>query len=306
MKFAVECGRTELSRELSDKAPSLDIQNYMSLIRAAGCDRDVGRAFAVLEKLKSSGLSIDIAAYNCVLDVCVSAGDMRKARQLLTEMREISSLDIITYNTLLKGYCSSGDLKGAKALLLEMKDAGLPPNDVSYNCLVNAAVSRSGNFNEAWDIIDMMEKNGVAVDHYTISIMMKSLKKVRNSKDVSRTLALLDRVNIDVCSDEILLNTVLETCIRHREYRRLEDILAKLAKSSLRPSVHTYGSLIKASSTLKRLDDCRKFWKDMEELRGMAPNDIVLGCPSHWCAWRFSHLVNPQGYGSSKDVCDSD
>merc|ERR1719157_459626 len=79
MKFAVECGRTELSQELFDKAPVLDIHNYMSLIRAAGRDKDIDRAFSVLEKLKLSGAPVDIAAYNCVLDACVSAGDMRRA-----------------------------------------------------------------------------------------------------------------------------------------------------------------------------------------------------------------------------------
>ena len=123
----MECGRTDLSRELSEKAPSLDIQNYVSLIRAAGRDKDVERAFGVLEKLKQSGVQLDIAANNCVLDVCVSAGDMRRARQLVEEMRGISALDIITFNTLLKGYCTIRDLKGAKKLLGEMSEAGLPP-----------------------------------------------------------------------------------------------------------------------------------------------------------------------------------
>merc|ERR1719271_1484563 len=130
MKFSVECGRTELSRELFDKAPSLDIQNYMSLIRAAGRDKDIDRAFAVLEKLKGSGVSVDIAAYNCVLDACVSAGDLKRARELMTEMQSMTSLDIITYNTLLKGWCSKGDVKAAKELLAEMEKAGLSPNDV--------------------------------------------------------------------------------------------------------------------------------------------------------------------------------
>merc|ERR1719482_1646194 len=94
MKFSVECGRTALSQELSEKAPSLDIQNYMSLIRAAGRDKDVDRAFGVLDKLKSSGASVDIAAYNCVLDACVSAGDMKRARVLMSDMQTIATLDI--------------------------------------------------------------------------------------------------------------------------------------------------------------------------------------------------------------------
>ena len=75
MKSAVECGRTDLSRTLGDKMPSLDIQAYMSLIRAAGRVKDVNAALAFIRKLQASGVSLDIVAYNRVLDVCVSAGD---------------------------------------------------------------------------------------------------------------------------------------------------------------------------------------------------------------------------------------
>merc|ERR1719468_1286108 len=124
----------------------------------------------------------------------------------------------------------------------------------------------------------MMEKAGVAVDHYTISIMMKALKKVRNQKDVSQALQLLDRAGLDVCADEILLNTFLETCIRHRETRRLDSILVTFMKSGLRPSLHTYGSLIKASAALKNLDQCWALWQEMVDRRALVPNDIVLGC----------------------------
>lgn len=277
MKFSVECGRTELSRELFEKSPSLDIQNYMSLIRAAGRDKDVNRAYAVLEKLKASGVSVDIAAYNCVLDACVSSGDIKRARSLMAEMQTFATLDIITYNTLLKGYCVTCDVRGAKDLFQEMQEAGLKPNDVSYNCVINAAVS-SGNFREAWSIVEMMERNGVAVDHYTISILMKALKKAKDATNVGPTLDLLDRSGVNVCSDEILFNTVLETCIRHRQTDRLVSTIATFKASKMRPSVHTYGSLIKACSTLKRLDKCYELWHMMVDECAMEPNSIVLGC----------------------------
>merc|ERR1719221_1855627 len=192
MKFAVECGRTDLAQQLSERVPSLDIQNYMSLIRAAGRDKDVETAFAVLEKLKASGLVVDRTAYNCVLDVCVSSGDMKRARTLVDEMRASISVDIITYNVLLKGYCVKKDLHGGRNLWKEMEREGYAPNDVSFNCLINAAVS-ANSFHEAWELIDMMEAAGVAIDHYTVSIMMKSLKNQNNQNNVSRTLALLDR-----------------------------------------------------------------------------------------------------------------
>jgi pentatricopeptide repeat protein len=76
MKFAVECGKTDLAHILFDKAPELELQNCMSLIRAAGRDRNVDGAFNVLKRLKDSGVVVDIAAYNCVLNVCVTVGDL--------------------------------------------------------------------------------------------------------------------------------------------------------------------------------------------------------------------------------------
>merc|ERR1740129_627557 len=243
MEIAVKCGRTDLAQQLSERVPSLDIQNYMSLIRAAGRDKDVETAFAVLEKLKASGLVVDRAACNCVLDVCASAGDMKRARALVDEMRASISVDIITYNVLLKGYCVTNDLHGGRNLLKEMEREGYAPNDVSFNCLINAAVC-TNCFHEAWELIDMMEPSGVAIDHYTVSIMMKSLKKQNNPNTVSRTLALLDRSGLDATSDEIMLNTVLETCIKHREFQRLQAILSRYGDQSMLPSAHTYAVLI--------------------------------------------------------------
>jgi pentatricopeptide repeat protein len=277
MKFSVECGRTDLSRELFDKAPSLDIQNYMSLMRAAARDRDVDRAFAILEKLKAAGIKADKAAYNCVLDACSTAGDMDRARELMTQIKELHAVDVITYNTLLKGYCSTGDLKGARELFDEMDEAGLHPNDVSYNCLINAAVSK-GAFVEAWDMIDLMRAKGVPVDKYTLSIVMKSLKRNQDVNMVTRGLALLDETGIDVCSDEVLLNNVLETCTRHQQLDRLVALLEDFSRCKLNPTVHTYACIIKACSALKQPEKCKTFWKDMTEQRALEPNDIVFGC----------------------------
>lgn len=279
MKFAVECGRTDLSRKLSELVPTLDIHNYMSLIRACGRDKDVNRAFALLDRLKASNVvAVDVAVCNCVLDVCVTAGNLVRARELAESMRRAGSSDIITYNTLLKGHCQAGDLCSAKKLLEEMREAGQKPNDVSYNCLVNAAVNlKTGDLREAWAIVDMMEKDGISPDHYTLSIIMKALKRVRGGKDVQRALVLLDRTQVNICSDEILLNACLETCIKHHEMHRLESFVASFKKSALKASVHTYGTLIKAGSCLKDIEQCWVFWRTMEQ-RCMVPSAIVLGC----------------------------
>merc|ERR1719217_275744 len=123
-----------------------------------------------------------------------------------------------------------------------------------------------------------MERSGVAIDHFTVAIMLKGMKKVEDRKYVGRALDLLDRSGVDVCSNEVLLNMVLETCTAHRHIKRLEITIANVIKANVRLSVHTYGSLIKACNALKRLDKCELFWHMMVDEFAMEPNGIVLGC----------------------------
>jgi pentatricopeptide repeat protein len=280
MKFSASCGRTELTRELSSKVQGTDIHHHMALIRAAGQDKDVDKAFSVIEKLKASGHPLDTLVCNAVLDVCSSVGDMQRARGLVREMKDGKLLDVISYNTLLKGYCMHKDLKAARQTMVEMDKGGFPPNDISYNCLINLAAS-SGDFRAAWEIIETMERKGVHIDHYTVSTMMKALKNSRASKDIVKgVMALLDRKGIDVCCEEVLLNTAMEACIKHNEHRRLAEILAHVEKSqkTKKLAVHTYATLIRASGILKRKQKCHDLWKEMTQVQGLEPNDVALGC----------------------------
>ena len=47
-----------------------------------------------------------------------------------------------------------------------------------------------------------MQASGFKVDHYTLCIMIKTMKRVNNHKDVVLGLELLDQADIGVCSGE--------------------------------------------------------------------------------------------------------
>lgn len=280
MKFSAECGRTDLTRQLNSKVSGFNIHHHMALIRAAGHDKDVDMAFTILEKLIESGEHPDTLVYNAILDVCSSAGDMKRARRLIADMRQDGMVDHVSYNTLLKGYSLCGDSRGAKEVIAEMEKAGFAPNGISYNCLINCAAS-SGDFHAAWETIETMERKGVAIDHYTVSTMMKALKRAPTSRDaVNRVMALLDRHGIDVCSEEVLLNTALEACLKHFELKCLEHLVARIEArwATTKFAAHTYATLIRSYSLLKRVNRCRDLWKEMMEVRGLEPNNVALGC----------------------------
>jgi len=223
----------------------------------------------------------DTAIYNAVLDVCSSAGEMDRARELSHQMKKQGLMDIISFNTLLKGYCMRGDSKSATATMADLEKHGLKPNDVSYNCMINLAAS-AGDFSTAWKTIELMERRGIRIDHYSVSTLMKGLKRLPPGKGkdaVRRVLDLLDRHEINVCREEVLLNTALEACMKHGEHHRLESLLQSMQSvGGMQLSPHTYASLIKASGILKRVQHCRDLWREMTDTRGIEPTGVALGC----------------------------
>lgn len=287
LRFAVEADRTELLYKLSDSAPQLDSQTCMLLIQSAGRTKDVGRAFAVLHRMASSGLTVDTSAYNCVLDACVRAGDQKRASDLVREMRGQGTLDIVTHNIRLKGACAAGDVENAWTVFAEIEKDGLKANHISYNCMINVTAS-VGRFGEAWDLIDAMGKAGVEVDRYTVSTMMKATKRTSNPRYIRRALALLDRTGLDASADGVLLNTTIDFCVRHGEAGRLQRLVDAWERSGQQPDVRICGALIKAYAMLQDVSQCWRVWEELTEGRGMSPNDVTLGCmldalvTNHW------------------------
>merc|ERR1719491_2493187 len=278
LKFATECGNTDLMKKFSGKVDPGDVHHCMSLMRAAGSEGNLDRAFEHFEKFKATCGRPEVATFNCLIDVCVNAGDMQRARALLDDMRLVGNSDNISYNTIIKGYCAQGDTDGAKACLQEMEAAGFQPNDITFNSLINMAGS-SGKIADAWAFIREMQRRDIPLDKYTICTMLKSIRRSGASRqDTIRVLDLLDQLDIEICGDEVLMNIVLDACIRQSEHRRVEIILAAYEKSNLRPVSHTYSSLIRAYSSLNRMQRCGEIWTEMVETRGMEINNIAFGC----------------------------
>lgn len=278
VKFAVKAGRRDLSEDLFNSAPEVDVHNYMCLMRAAGRDGQVRRAIELLSRLREQapGL-VDSTVCNCALDACVMNGAAEEAERLVEEMRAAGVCNCVTYNTLIKGHLARADHAAAWRCLSDLQAAGLAPDCASFNGFLSEAVSR-GDYKRAWAVVEEMDRRGVRLDHYSVSILMKAARRATSAADASRLLKVLDWSGVSVCEDEVLLNTALDACAAHRDAGRLRRILEELKMSGVRPKVQTYGLLIRACSVLRDLRGCWAFWRQMVKERGLRPNNITLSC----------------------------
>lgn len=195
--------------------------------------------------------------------------------------RRAAGPNVATFSSLLKSCHASGDLLKAKEILKEMAAIGLKPNEQTYNTFVNLAVTK-GDFQVVWEIVEMRKQAEVPVDSYLVSILMKTLRQrdsrlPLHSAHVPRVFRFLDEADVDFCSDEVMLTTVVDACVWHKEHTRVECILEAYFTSRLVPTVPVYPSLIKASKCIKRMDLVWRLWREVVEDRELKPSVILFG-----------------------------
>merc|ERR1719454_2194623 len=273
IKAAVESGRLELARQLFRESGNPDLLNCMSLIRAAGRERDVPKALELLEELEAAPLAIDATAYNCVLEVCVASGHRDVAEGLLKRMEKKGQVDVVSYNTYLKILFSSGMRTQVDQVLKAMRARGLRPNAVTYNSLVKDAVMRQ-DLPGAWNFIAEMERDGVKPDAFTCSILMKGVKHTSCPEDVDKIINLINRAK--VTPDEVLVNCLLDACVRLRNIPRLTQVLEQFKSTGVVPSMHACAMLIKAYGHSRRLDHAWALWRGLTVDRKVSPNEEVF------------------------------
>merc|ERR1719316_2653174 len=98
--------------------------------------------------------------------------------------------------------------------------------------------------------------------------------------DVDRTLNLIQRSG--VAPDEVLVNTLLDACIRLRDVQRLTAALSTFRGSGVVPSEHAYGTVIKAYGHARALDEAWATWKEMLE-RKVTPSESTIAAMVDAC-----------------------
>ncbi|KAK9291150.1 hypothetical protein L1049_009338 [Liquidambar formosana] len=117
-------------------------------IMMKACGTDYYRAKALMDEMKTVGLSPNHISWSILMDICGGSGNAEGAIQILKTMNMAGiKADVVAYTTAIKVCVESKNLKLAFSLFSEMKTHQIQPNLVTYNTLLRAR-TRYGSLHE--------------------------------------------------------------------------------------------------------------------------------------------------------------
>lgn len=266
---ALRCERKDfVTKTVSAMA---DNNRQQAIIKSLGSERRLQDAMMVFGACPDQNSSL----YNALLDACVECKDTEAAEQIMSEAVKLGKADVVTYNTLVKAHVRTGKLKRAQNTMEVMRREGMPPNRVTFNELLDAAM---GDRPEgAWSVVEKMQACGLKPNHITCSILLKSVQPGAKSVNIERTMEVVDDMEDEM--DDVLLSSVVEACIR---VGRADLLMPRLRrqKSSQKVQIrnaHTYGSIIRAYGFVRDLEGVWDTWREMR-MRRISPTSVTLGC----------------------------
>ncbi|KAI3473247.1 hypothetical protein Pfo_030539 [Paulownia fortunei] len=147
---------------------------YNILMKA--CGTDYYRAKALMDAMKTLGLSPNHISWSILIDICGGSGNVVGAIQILRSMRETGiQPDVIAYTTAIKICVEHKNPKLAFMLFAEMKKYQIKPNLVTYNTILRAR-SRYGSLQEVQQCLAVyqhMRKAGYKPNDYYLKQLIE-------------------------------------------------------------------------------------------------------------------------------------
>jgi len=212
--------------------------------------------------------------YNTIIDAFVMAGKMEVATQLMMEATDLGVADVVTHNVLLKAHLHNGDLASARKAVDTIRAAGIAPNCVTFNELLDATIK--SNPKDMWGIINDMRACGCMPNSVTCSTLLKGITAASDPRDLDRALEITRDIKEEI--DEVLFGSMIEACIRSQRL----DLLAKTLKRQKQKRIaltdaHSFGSVIRGYGQIRDLHGAREAWSDMKA-RNIVPTSVTFGC----------------------------
>lgn len=270
---AKECWRCEDFIWQLLEVGDLNGNDFVNMVRYYVNSGDAVGLTAVLCAVSRLAYEPDLVTRNRALAVCQAAGAAQMA-EVLTDGTSAVKLDVVAYNTLIRLYGTCGDLTRCKELVEEMKAASLKPTEMTFGIMIDVCV-KNKDVEGASQAFEEVARSGLEpnVVHYTTFIQGLVLAQLYDEAE-----RLLDEMVLRGHStpDVVMYATLMKAFSDQGAINPAIRLLKRMLKQGIEPDIMMFNTALNACSVkAMKPEDVVSVFDSFVEL-GLRPNTVTL------------------------------
>lgn len=264
----------EVFYEMSEWDLHPDCFSYTTIIGGYCKLWNTKKALEFLGKMLKRGIIPSVVTYTSLIDSWCKSGDIEMAEYMFQKMtRQGLVPDVVAYNTLMDGYGKQGFLHKAFELLNMMGSANVSPNIVTYNILIHSLIT-GGYLNGAKIVLDELIRRGFSPDVVTLTNLLDhAVSKKGNFEDAYRVWRYMSEQRVK--PDIVICSALINGYCRARLVDKANDLFCSFINDGLIPDLILYNTLIHGFCSVGNVGDACHLVSTMVK-HGTLPNDATL------------------------------
>lgn len=241
--------------------------HYNMLIHAYINRNDITQAFNVLGKMIAANHQPNVITYEKLLKIALEYGTTEHF-EILKHIEKHCKIEKseVTYGSIINRLCKLNRVEIAIKYLEEMKNAGIRPNLIIYNTLLDALAKH--DLSKAAELLKTMIAENYTPDIITITTLLKEIPK-NNNVDSLSLKELLDQFS-KLCngiSDETFINVLLRAFIQTGQVYHAKELFERVVSQGMKPNVKTITTLISGLAQISNSAEITKLIQFSEQMK---------------------------------------
>ncbi|KAI5076875.1 hypothetical protein GOP47_0008940 [Adiantum capillus-veneris] len=298
-----KCGALQKAQDVFDQLVVRDVVSWNALISGYTQNGHAEQALRCFQKMQLAGVSPDAVTFVCLVKACGSIGAIEKGKEIHAQIIEDHSLDedVHVGTALVDMYCKFGFLskaqevfdklhirnivswtslivgfsqheQGQKAIILfeRMKSEAVPPNAVTFSCILKAC-SSVGAMDKGLEVHAEILKEGLLERN---NVVGNSLVDMYSKLDrLERAQHVFDELLV---RDVVLWNALITGYAQHDNNEQALFCFYQMRSEGVAPDAITYACAVKACGKLRALYQGQELHAEVV-IHGLLELDVVIG-----------------------------
>eukprot|EP00850_Spirogloea_muscicola_P015474 SM000118S25617 [mRNA] locus=s118:289931:294469:- [translate_table: standard] len=257
-----------LIEDMRHKGPTCqpNVRSYTIILKGYVEAGRMASAMQLLRKMQESCRDScpNEVTYSIIIDGCVKAGRMDIAKNFLREMADKGvPANAVTYNSLLRGYCRAKQLASAYTLIEDMRAANVDPTAATFNTLIDGCV-RCEDGAAALDAFRHMRQAGLFPSVISYTTLIKAFGRNGQPRLAARVFEEMSKDG-KVSVDRAAWSALIDAHSRAGRMAEATELLEKMKCAGFRPSLATYGSLVRGHAKRGTAAEALLLWREIEQ-----------------------------------------